>query len=1029
MLGSLQIGPVQFAQPVWLALIPLTWAMSVWIARRTLSGMGTPMRRASLALRLLVFALLAGAMADPQWRREADLVAVTVVLDASRSQPAALQAEADAYLKKAAEKATEKNLLGLVTVARDAYVQALPRPVGESLDIQNIGATDGTNLEGGTRLGMAVMRENAANRLLIVSDGNETAGSLLSAAAAAKAAGIPIDVLPLQYTYEREVIADRVIAPSGARVGETVNLRVVLTSTHAARGRLSLRVNGEEADLDPGSDATGLTVDLKPGTNVVPIPMSLARAGPQRFEAVFTPEPDASGRVGDSIAENNRAGAVTFVTGEGRVLVIASEPASAGSFVRAISGASIGTDVVTPAQAPTSLVELGAYDAVVLAGAAAYDFSQAQQEELRAYVHDLGGGLMMTGGPDAFGAGGWIGSPVADALPVKLDPPQKRQMPRGALALVMHSCEMPNGNYWGKRTASAAVEALSRQDLAGVLEYGWQSGAGNWTYPLSVVGDKSDILRAINNMVYGDMPDFVSILTSALAALKEAKAGQKHVILISDGDPQPPGPELLAEFAANKISISTVAVFPHTWGGGSSELSRMRQIAEMTGGQYHEITSNNQLNSLPQIFIKEAQTVRRSLIWEGDAFSPAPGGGLSEPMRGIQGPYPGVTGYIVTADREGLSQVTLRGPENDPILAQWQYGLGRAVAYTPEVGGRWTTAWEGWPQFRAFWEQHLRWVMRPSGSPNIRVTASPEGDRTRVVVEALDEKGEPLNFLRWRGRSVRPDLKADGVDLRQSGPGRYEASVDASQAGSYVMSLRYEQTRDDGSTSAGVVQAAVTRPFADEFRTLRDNAALLKQVASITNGRVLSTDPAQADLWSSAGLTMPVALTPVRLGAALLAVVLFLLDVGVRRVRLDLHALAVRIGGLFSAARRVSAGEQMASLKGARDRAKQRLERPGAAPSPRGDIGSIEAAPASSEDARARAAVAAVKTARFEATPEELKAARASGASASAPGVGSAASRVEPGRQGDDAAKPGEGGEGMSRLLRAKQRAKRDMEE
>src|SRR5690606_10492825 len=98
--------------------------------------------------------------------------------------------------------------------------------------------------------------------------------------------------------------------------------------------------------------------------------------------------------------------------------------------------------------------------------------TDAQQAMLRQYVHDSGGGLVMVGGPNAFGAGGWIGSPLADALPIRLDPPQKRQMPRGALAIVVHSVEMPRGVFYGKQVCNAAVDALSSLDMVGLIEFG-----------------------------------------------------------------------------------------------------------------------------------------------------------------------------------------------------------------------------------------------------------------------------------------------------------------------------------------------------------------------------------------------------------------------------------------------------------------------------------------------------------------------------------------------------------------------------
>ncbi len=1002
------LAMVQFNQPSWLLLLIPAILLVIWIGRKTLSGMSTWGRRIALAIRLIVVTAIILAVADPQWRREAKNVSVNVILDVSKSATGAeqVQARTAAYIGEASKTAKEGDLLGFLTVAREAYVQSLPTPVGGALDVKDYGDPNGTNLELGVRLAMAVLTEQAANRLVLISDANQTAGSLMAAAAAAKAARIPIDVLPVEFQYAREVIVERLISPATARQGETVSLRAIITATQAARGRLNLSLNGEPIDLDPDSPALGVVIDVKKGTEPYVVPVVIPSTGPQRFSAVFEPLTGPDGQTGDTIAENNRALAVTFVGGEGRLLVLSSKPDEARNLMGALRESKINADLKDP-NALTSLSDLSAYEGVVLVNCSAYEFTQQQQEELKAYIHDLGGGMVMIGGPDSFGAGGWIGSPLADSLPIKLDPPQKRQMPRGALALCMHACEIPNGNYWGRRTAEAAVDALSSKDMAGILEAGWEMGSANWTHPLSELGDKSAIRRSIRNMNYGDAMSLADMLEKALESLQKASAGQKHVIVISDGDPQPPSDALMQQFVASRIAISTVAVGSHQNPG---DIAKMRRIAQVTGGNFHNVDPNGKLDALPQIFIKEAQTIRRTLIWEGEPFSPNVTGGQLDTMRGISG-VPPIGGYIVAADREGLSTVTLRGQENDPVMAQWQYGLGRVITFTSDTTGRWAKTWPQWPGFRQFWDQSMRWAMRPAGSANMRVITEDRGERTRIVVEANDDQGERLDFLRWQGRIVRPDLSADPVELRQTGPGRYEAEVDSSLAGAHTLSLGYEEAQADGSIKRGSVQAAVTRPFADEFRALRDNRALLEQVAKETGGRVLTGRPSDNNLWTREGLTMPVSLQPIWLVVAMAAIGLFLTDVAVRRVRIDVKGIAKATVGLFGKSKNV-ANQQVDSLRAARDRARQRM---------------VEASRVGGEGSRpetpqpmATPSLDSLKKAKFEATADELRAAKGQSAVTPIEPI-----KVQVRKKDEKAADPGE--QGMSRLMKAKKRAQDEM--
>lgn len=918
--GALVVGPVQFERGGWLVLAPALIALTWLIGRRSLAGLGGATKWTALAVRALVILLLVGALAEPSLRRTSTDIAVNVVLDASRSIPRSEQDAVDAYIREArAREPEEGRLLGVVTAAKEAYVQATPSERVMTVERQYLGDTGQTDLAAGVRLAVAVAKQDAATRLLLITDGNETSGSLLAAAEAARAVNMPIDVLPVRYDYPAEVIVERVLAPANARGGETINVAVIASATAATRGRLLLTMNGEPVDLDPSPEALGAIVELAAGKNALSVPVEPTRPGPQTFEAVFEPLGSADAGVGDSIAENNRAAAVTFVGSEGWVLVVSASEAESGPLVGALTNAGIKVREASPPAAPTDLTEFNAYEAVVLVNIPADEFSEPQMEALRRYVHDSGGGLVVVGGPSSYGAGGWIGTPIEDALPVRLDPPQKRQMPKGALALVIHSVEAPNGVYWGKQVCNAAVDALSSQDLAGIVEF---DGRGtDWTHPLRPVGDRAAVKRAISNLQYGDMPSFDPSLELALQGLVAADAGQRHCIVISDGDPSL-NRGILGKFRQAGVTISAVGVFPHSPG----DVNTLRNMATATGGNYYGVNSQAGLATLPQIFIKEARTVRRSLIWEGPPFSPKLTGVPTETMRGISA-VPPISGYVVTAAREGLAVTTLLGTEEDPVCAQWQYGLGRAVAFTSDATSRWATAWTGWSGFEQFWEQHVRWAMRPSGSANVRVTTEARGDETLLVVEALDEGGERLNFARFQARVAAPDGTAQDVELKQVGPGRYETVMATTDAGAYVVSMRYRAPRDEPGLPPieGTVQAAVTRPAADEFRALETNVALLRQVAALTGGRVLERDPVKDALWSEQGLTRPVSTRAIWMTVAVCGLGLFLFDVAVRRVRIDVLAglRAVRRGLAKGEAK--PAGEQLGSLREARAQAQARL--------------------------------------------------------------------------------------------------------
>ena len=877
-------------QPWWLLgcalAVPVVW--QTWRGVRT--GHQRGRRITSTVLRVLVVLILAIMLCRPTMNETDTRVTLIVVVDRSKSVPLSLQEAGTGYVERALASRRPGDQLAMVDVAEVAGIVILPS-TGAEIRRRNTSLEGGQSLlADGIQMAMAIAPPETATRILFVSDGNETEGDLAGAGRIAAANGIPIDVLPLQYDYKREVVFRRLAVPSSARSGQTVPLRFVLQSTGRARGKLLLTVNGQPVDLDPTGPALGAEVVLKAGTNVKTISLPVASGGMHEFQATFIPaEADQ-----DGIAANNRAGAILSVSGPGHVLVVEGDPGGADRLVRVLTESAIRVERMRAASFPEKMAELVNTDAVILVNADNSQFSQLQQEMLTRYVTDLGGGLVMVGGPQAFGAGGWIGSPLAEILPVDLDPPQKKQMPKGALVLIMHACEMPRGNFWGKNVAIAAVNTLSRLDLVGVLDYGWESGDSNWVFPLGAAGDKKKVISAVQKMQMGDMPDFGAPMQEAYRKLQASDAVQKHIIIISDGDPSPPGPGLLKQMRAAGITCTGVGVFPHS----ASDTQSLKNIAAATGGRFY---SPKDPRKLPQIFVKEAQVVRRALIVE-QTFTPRVGS-LSEILKGVGGGLPALDGYVLTGPGGPLTQRVLVGPEGEPILATGQAKLGRCVAFTSSADALWASKWLAWGGFDRFWEQTVRWVSRPAQGTECEVRTEVEGRRVTLTVDTAEDASGRLTLLTGvQALVVTPDMTVRHVDLSQVGPGRYLANFQAPQAGSYVINVRY--TRADAKSvaeRAAVRQTAFTVPYAPEFRDLKDNAAVLADLAATTGGRVLGGgDAEETDLFDRTGLKFPRTAKTLTEPMIFIWLVVFLLDVAVRKIAVDFRALGRRAVSLLS---------------------------------------------------------------------------------------------------------------------------------
>jgi hypothetical protein len=160
-------------------------------------------------------------------------------------------------------------------------------------------------------------------------------------------------------------------------------------------------------------------------------------------------------------------------------------------------------------------------------------------------------------------------------------------------------------------------------------------------------------------------------------------------------------------------------------------------------------------------------------------------------------------------------------------------------------------------------------------------------------VEAIDAEGKFVQFANIDGQIIAPDMSTQALELTQFGPGQYRGQFQAPTSGSYIVNLRHRKVGEDANTL--FTHTTVTVPFAPEFRDLSDNAPLLVQVSDISGGRILPSDPNLANLFDYTGLKFPETELPLIRPLMLIWLALFLLDVAVRRVVLQVRAIARRV--------------------------------------------------------------------------------------------------------------------------------------
>jgi uncharacterized membrane protein len=914
---------VRFESPGYLALLALI-PLLIALSYRSLAGLGPVRRWVAVTFRALVVLVMVLALAGVYRTEEIDDLAVIFLVDRSDSIPVEAQRDALRFMARAAEQRTGDDRIGVIAFDGVADVEQTPMKSLE-LDTLTPPTRPGeTSLARAARLALALLPSDTAGRIVLISDGNENVGDILREAEQFSAADIPIDVVPVDYEHTQEVVVEQLRAPPNASLDETINLQLILRAQRPTRGAVLLWHNDTLLDLNGDAPGTGYAVELDAGPSRHQIPVPLRVTGAHRFRAQFVPaESDA-----DTIPDNNLGRSFTVVTGPQRVLLLTTDDdlaqAQPSAYILrdALARESIPVDVRVAGETPVDQVQLLDYSLVILGNVPAHRLRDDEKDTLASYVRDLGGGLVMVGGADSFGAGGWMNSPVEEVMPVSFDIKQEREFFRGALVLVMHACEIPEGNALGERAAIEAVKALSSRDLVGVLAWKWHGqDQEHWVVPLQEVGDRRRIILAIKRMSMGDLPDFDPVMRPGVTALANRRnVTAKHMIVVSDFDPMPARDDLVRQMKSSGITCSTIGI---GYGGHAIDERHATWLADSTGGRFYR---TNDHSKLPQIFIKESRVVRRSLIQEGD-FAIALAAPVSPLVAGLATVPPSVQGLVLTTAKDAATIPIVRPTDTggDPILAHWQVGLGKTVAFTSGMWPEWAAGWVGWEGFSAFWAQTVRWAARQPEAADFDVTTTVQGGTAKLRVDAIDKNAAAVNFMDLVGKVVAPDNATESLTLTQTGPGRYEAEFDAHERGNYIVDLRYRIGRGPEART-GALQTGVSVAYSPEFSRLATNRALLDQVRETTRGRELAlAGPAAVFDRSS----MAPAETQHVMWETLVRwlLILFLFDVAVRRIAVSpaeqgrrarrfLHEMAHR--GEGQAAEAV-----LTTLKGTRERVRE----------------------------------------------------------------------------------------------------------
>lgn len=647
-----------FTEPHWLVLLfPGLWAV---FALR-------PRSRKILLLRIITLILVILALAGLQLRLPGREGMLIVVADRSLSMPADSDSRVAETLSLLQRQMPANARLGVISYADEVRVEMPPGRsffAGFSAGINQ----EASNLHEAIERALSLVPGDLSARLLVISDGLWNGKDPIPVAFKAAARGVPIDYRWLSRDTVNDLAVSRFEVPGLLEPGETFMINAEIYAPVEQFASIEL--------LCAGKPIASVTRMLRRGNNSITFKHSAGEASVLKYHL------RVAGSFGkDPVPENNVAGAIAEIRGRMPLLLVSENPLN--PLAGLLRNLDQRIEVLSPLDINWSLEFLAGYSAVIIENISANRLGLHGMQVLSAWVRQLGGGLVLTGGSNSYGNGGYYQSVLEPILPVSLELRSEHRKLALALVLVLDRSGSMAASVQGDRTkmdlaniaAANTIDLLSPLDEFGLLAVDTTAHVITDLQPLTdKEAVRSKVLR-VNSQGGGIYVE--EGLSKACEMLLRSKAKTRHIILFADAsDAEQPGQywTLLEKAGRAGITCSVIGLGRET----DSDGNLLKKIAAEGKGR---IFFTNDPGELPRLFTQDTFVAARSTfidektnIATTDAVAVFIGHAL--PLKSSVGAY-----NLCYARSEAQVLLQTLDENKAPMAAGWQQGLGRVACY------------------------------------------------------------------------------------------------------------------------------------------------------------------------------------------------------------------------------------------------------------------------------------------------------------------------------------------------------------
>lgn len=778
--------------------LPAAYLMYLFFRRA-----GTAEQKIIGIIRSVVLFLIILALSVPQVVFPAKTETVVFLVDRSKSVESIGEETLD-WIHEAVSKNGAGKQFAIASFAKNPQSESSLSSGGE-VPSQFSGDLDKTETDigSGLRFASSLISGDQAGRIVVFTDGNNTAGEAAAAARMIKNRKIELDYVALKQAEASDAAITSFTVPPTLYEGEKTAVSVAISSNAEMEATLRLTVNNREI-LKKG-------VRLKEGNNAYTFTHHSSGTGLAVYKAELINSRDAH-------IENNSLFAVADVKGIPKVLVVEGTPG--GRLLDILRGSGLSVDAIPPERLPSGLGGYLQYQSIVFDNVPGHRVSQDQMDLIEKAVREFGTGFVMAGGEDSFGLGGYFKTPIEKLLPVDMDIKGKKEMPSLGLVIVIDRSGSMDGAKFAlaKEAAARSAELLREDDTLGFIAFDDSPWVVVETAPLT---NKQEAIDKIRSVAIGGGTNIYPALEKAYSELRDLKLQRKHIILLTDGQSATDGnyASLIEEGKKKNITLSTLAL------GSDADRRLLEELAKMGSGRFYDVSD---ASVIPSVLSRETVMTTRTYI-EDDPFYPVIEA-YPEWMSLFEKGVPQMNAYIAVTPKP-RARIPVLSEKDDPVLAQWQYGLGSTLAFTSGLSGKWAGDWAKWPGWPGFLNQLVAESLPKFDSEPFSVEV--DKDKGNAVISLSSGTAEPIpveaSVLTQDGKEVEANTKLVS-------PGMYELIIPG-RPGMYYLSIR----KKDQDGTASLYRTGFSVPYSEEFLLKGTNKELLNELVSISGGRELSS--------------------------------------------------------------------------------------------------------------------------------------------------------------------------------------------